>query len=176
LSADPRAGAALDASELKQVFARWATGVTIVTARAGERVHGMTVSAFTEVSLDPPLVLVCADKSSDTHGVIAEGGVFAVNILAEDQQALSNRFASKQDEHRRFEGIACETAATGAPLLPGTLAALDCRVAAAHEAGDHVIYIGRVQALRRAERPPLLYYRGGYRALAEAPERREGQR
>ncbi len=152
--------------ELKQVYSRWATGVTIVTARAGDRVHGMTVSAFTEVCLDPPLVLVCADKSSHTHPLIAEGGVFAVNILARGQGDLSTRFASKKDEHRRFEGLEWETAATGAPLIPGALAAIDCRVADRHEGGDHVIYLGRVEALRLREGEPLLHYRGGYRELA----------
>ena len=156
-----------DVDALKQVFARWATGVTIVTARAGDRVHGMTVSAFTEVSLDPPLVLVCADKTSNTHPVIAGGKVFAVNILARGQEELSNRFASKKEEHRRFEGLSCETAATGAPLIPGALAALDCRLVAQHDAGDHTIYIGQVEELRVSEGEPLLYYRGGYRSLAE---------
>jgi flavin reductase (DIM6/NTAB) family NADH-FMN oxidoreductase RutF len=148
---------------LKQLLGRRAATVAIVTARSGERVHGMTVTAFTEVSLEPPLVLVCADKSSNTHPVIAAGGVFALNLLAAGQAELSNRFASKQDEERRFEGLAWETAATGAPLLADTLGALDCRVVAAHDAGDHVIYVGRVEALRLSpEREPLLYHRGGY--------------
>ncbi len=152
--------------QLKDVFSRWATGVTIVTSRAGERIHGMTVSAFTEVSLDPPLVLVCADKGSNTHPVIAEGRVVAVNILARDQEALSNRFASKEDEDRRFEGLACDTAKTGSPLIPGAMAALDCTVVAAHEAGDHVIYVGRVEALRLEDGEPLIHYARGYRGLA----------
>lgn len=148
---------------LRNLLGRRAATVAIATARAGDRVHGMTVTAYTEVSLDPPLVLVCADKSSHTHPVIAAGGVFAVNLLAADQAELSNRFASKQDEERRFEGIAWETEATGAPILPGTLGALDCRVVAAYEGGDHVIYVGRVEAVRVAEdREPLLYLRGSY--------------
>jgi len=148
---------------LRNLLGRRAATVAIATARAGDRVHGMTVTAYTEVSLDPPLVLVCADKSSHTHPVIAAGGVFAVNLLAADQAELSNRFASKQDEERRFEGIAWETEATGAPILPGTLGALDCRVVAAYEGGDHVIYVRRVEAVRVAEdREPLLYLRGSY--------------
>ncbi len=106
-------------ADLKRVLSRRASGVAIVTARAGDRIHGMTVSAFTEVSLDPPLVLVCADKSSNTHPLIAEGRVFAVNLLARDQEALSNRFASKVDEDRRFEGLAFDRGETGAPLLAG---------------------------------------------------------
>ena len=153
----------VSADALRNVLGRRAATVAIATARVGERVHGMTVTAFTEVSLDPPLVLVCADKASDTHPVIAAGGVFALNLLASDQAVLSNRFASKKDEERRFEGIAWETEATGAPILPGTLGVLDCRVVAAHEAGDHVIYIGQIEAIRVAEdREPLLYHRGSY--------------
>jgi flavin reductase (DIM6/NTAB) family NADH-FMN oxidoreductase RutF len=157
---------AVTADALKQLLGRRAASVAIVTARVGERIHGMTVTAFTEVSLEPPLVLVCADKTSNTHPVIAAGGVFALNLLSAGQAELSNRFASKRDEERRFEGIAWETAATGAPLLPDTLGALDCRVVATHEAGDHVIYVGRVEALRLSpEREPLLYQRGIYGAF-----------
>ncbi|MEN8183033.1 MAG: flavin reductase family protein [Myxococcota bacterium] len=144
----------------------WATGVTIVTSRAAGRVHGMTVSAFASVSLDPPLVLVCADKTSDTYAVIAEAGAFAVNVLAEGQEKLSDRFASKKDEHRRFEGLETRKALTGAPLLPGALVGLDCRLVATHEAGDHVIYVGQVEAIEDAsESEPLIHFRGGYRGL-----------
>ncbi len=149
--------------DLRKVLSCWATGVTVVTARASDRIHGMTVSAFTEVSLDPPLVIICADKASLTHPVIAEGRVFAVNILGRDQEDLARRFASKEEEHRRFEGLAYQTGKTGAPLLEDTVAALDCRVVAAHDAGDHVIYIGAVEGLRLSgDREPLLYHGGCY--------------
>ncbi|HEY8155385.1 MAG TPA: flavin reductase family protein [Myxococcota bacterium] len=157
---------AVDVVELKQVLAKRASGVAVVTARAGDVIHGMTVSAFAEVSLTPPLVLVCAEKSSHTHPVIARGGVFALNVLARDQAALSDRFASKKDEERRFVGLDYESGVTGAPLLAGTVATLDCRVRAAHDAGDHVIYVGEVVDLRRSERAPLVYYGGAYRELA----------
>ena len=156
----------IDVDTYKQVLGSWATGVTIVTARCGDRIHGMTVSAFTEVSLDPPLVLVCADKTSTTHALIAEGGVFAVNLLASDQEDLSNRFASKKTESNRFEGLEVESARTGAPILAGTLGALDCRVVTAHDSGDHVLYIGEVQEVRVSDREPLLYFRGSYGAFA----------
>lgn len=151
----------------KAALSRWATGVTIVTARDGDTVHGMTVSAFTEVSLEPPLVLVCADKSSNTLPVIEAGGVFAVNILARDQEALSNKFASKKDEWKRFEGLDVETGVTGAPLLPGVVANLDCRVVVSHEHGDHVVYVGEVHEVRNFDREPLLYFGGGYGAFAK---------
>lgn len=147
----------------KQLCGRWTTGVTIVTARHDDVVHGMTVSAFTEVSLNPPLVLVCADKASNTHPVIEGGGVFAVNILARGQEALSDKFASKKDEWQRFEGLAVDTGATGAPILQGTVGAFDCRVAAAHAAGDHVLYVGSVEWIRIDEKAePLLYQAGSY--------------
>jgi flavin reductase (DIM6/NTAB) family NADH-FMN oxidoreductase RutF len=122
----------------------------------------MTVSAFNEISLEPPLVLVCADKSSNTLPLIQEGGVFAVNILARDQDALSNRFASKKDEWKRFDGLSCESGATGAPLIPGAVASLDCRVVAAHEHGDHVVLVGEVHEVRTSDREPLLYFSGCY--------------
>jgi flavin reductase (DIM6/NTAB) family NADH-FMN oxidoreductase RutF len=156
----------VSADEFRDALGRWASGVTVVTSRSGERVHGMTVSAFSSVSLDPPLVLVCADKDSDTCTLIAESGVFAVNILARGQDELSQRFAAQGNEARRFDGLAVERAVTGAPLLRG-LASLDCTLVGTHDAGDHVIYVGRVEALRRfADGEPLLYYRGAYRTLA----------
>lgn len=148
--------------EFKGALSRWATGVTIVTARAGDRVHGMTVSAFTEVSLEPPLVLFCADKSSNTLPLVEEGRVFAVNVLSRDQEALSNKFASKRQEWERFDGLAYDEGDSGAPLLRGALANLDCRVVGAHEHGDHVVYVGEVLSVRLADRPPLLHFRGRY--------------
>jgi flavin reductase (DIM6/NTAB) family NADH-FMN oxidoreductase RutF len=157
--------------EFRAALAHWASGVAVVTSAAGDRIHGMTVSAFSSVSLDPPLVLVCADKASNTLALIEEGRVFAVNILAAAQQGLSNRFASKQDEERRFEGIAWRRGATGAPILPGALAVLDCRVVAAHDAGDHVIYVGRVESVEVAAGDPLVYFGGAYRGI-RAPEAR----
>ena len=158
----------ISSEEFKQTLSYWATGVTIVTARAGDLIHGMTVSAFAEVSLDPPLVLVCADKTSNTHALIVEGGVFAVNVLSVEQAELSTRFASKENEDQRFDDVECERAKTGAPLIAGSLAALACSLVAAHDAGDHVIYVGRVEASRCSEREPLIYYGSVYRTLAKA--------
>ena len=151
--------------DLKKAYARWATGVTIVTARAGDRIHGMTVSAFNEVSLDPPLVLVCIDKTSSTQVLIAEGKVFAVNILERGQADLSRLFASKEDEDRRFAGVDYQTGVTGAPLLTGTVANLDCRLTATHDAGDHFIFVGEVVALQLFEGEPLMFHDRTYRGL-----------
>ncbi len=153
------------ADEFRAAMRRWASGVTIVTARAGHRIHGMTASAFSSVSITPPLVLVCAAKSSETYGVIAAGGNFAVNVLGRGQEELAQRFADKALEDVRFEGLETKTAVTGAPLIPGSLAALDCRVVGSHDAGSHVIYLGDVEALELADGEPLLYCDGAYRAL-----------
>ena len=146
----------------KQVLARWATGVTIVTSRDGDTVHGMTVSAFTEVSVTPPLVLVCADKQSNTNRIIAASKLFAVNILAHDQSSLSDKFASKKLESERFVDLDYTTGETGAPLITGAAAHLDCRVVAEHDHGDHVVYVGEVLGAQVRDEPPLLYHRGGY--------------
>jgi flavin reductase (DIM6/NTAB) family NADH-FMN oxidoreductase RutF len=154
-------------SDLKNAFARRATGVTVVTARAGDRTHGMTVSAFTEVSLEPPLVLVCIYRAAKMRSLIEAGGAFAVNILARGQEALAQRFASREAEDRRFSDLACETAVTGAPLLAGAVAQLDCRLESAHESGDHTIYIGEVVDTRLSEGDPLVFYDRGYYGLAD---------
>jgi flavin reductase (DIM6/NTAB) family NADH-FMN oxidoreductase RutF len=158
---------AVDAEDFKHALRRWPSGVTVVTSRAGDKIHGMTVSAFSSVSLDPPLVLVCADKASNTCPIIAAGRVFAAHILSQGQEPLSHRFASKADEWRRFEGIDWKSGVTGAPILPGALAVIDCSVVGEHDAGDHVIYVGRVEAVELAETEPLLWYGGRYRSLSE---------
>ena len=109
---------AVDGETFRQVLGSWATGVTIVTSQHGDVRHGMTVSAFNEVSLDPPLVLVCADKSSNTMGVIEQSGAFSVSILARGQDELSNLFANKQKEAIRFNGLDCTLGVTGCPRIP----------------------------------------------------------
>jgi flavin reductase (DIM6/NTAB) family NADH-FMN oxidoreductase RutF len=153
---------AIDADEFRAVMGSWPSGVTIVTSRAGERIHGMTVSDFSGVSLDPPLALVCAAKSSVTTGLIEEGQCFGVNILSSDQDALSNRFASKKDEFKRFDGVETFEGATGAPLIRDALVNLDCRVIAIHDAGDHVLCVGEIEQIQINEGDPLVFFRGGY--------------
>ena len=156
----------VDADTFRAVFGSWTTGVTIVTSRHEERVQGMTVSAFSEVSLDPPLVLVCADKSTITNELIEGSGVFSVSVLAEDQEALSNRFASKKYEHERFVGLDCAEGRTGCPRIPGAIAWIDCRVSQSIDAGDHWIYVGRIEDAEATDRAPLLYCRGRYHKLS----------
>jgi flavin reductase (DIM6/NTAB) family NADH-FMN oxidoreductase RutF len=159
----------ISADEFKAAMGLRASGVSIVTARAGDEVHGMTMTDYAGVSLSPPLALICADKSANTLKVIRKGGNFAINLLAVGQDALSNKFASKKEEWTRFEGLALGRAVTGAPLIPGALASLDCRVVAQHDAGDHVVIVGEIEAFVRGRGEPLLYFGGGYRGLAGAP-------
>ena len=125
----------------------------------------MTVSAFSSVSADPPLVLVCANQGSITHSVIEEGGIFAVNILAEHQQEISNLFASTQLESSRLERVSWSEGETGAPLIDEALACLECKVRRAYREGSHTIYIGEVEAVHINDAAPLLYYQGGYRSI-----------
>lgn len=156
---------AIDQEAFKKALRGWASGVTVVTSRSGDKVHGMTVSAFSSVSADPPLVLVCANRSSTTHGIIEEAGLFTVNILASHQQDVSNVFASSKHEDSRLQRVGWTEGETGAPLIDQALASLECRVASAHREGSHTIYIGRVEAVHTSDAEPLVYYQGGYRSL-----------
>ena len=150
--------------DFRATLGRFAAGVTIVTATVDGRDLGMTLSAFSSLSLDPPLVLICVDRGATMHDLLAEGVVFGVNVLAAEQEALSRRFA-KGDAAERFAGVGYMRGALGAPLLDGTLAWMECRVAARHVGGDHTIIVGAVAELGVREARPLLYYRGGYASL-----------
>jgi len=154
----------VDQNEFKRAMRCWPSGVTVVTSRAGEVVHGMTVSAFASVSAEPPLVLVCANQDSTTHEVIWAGRVFAVNILAADQEAISQRFAFTPAEDR-FRDIEWQEGRNGAPLIDGALAHIECRVHSAHAEGTHTIYIGEVLDTHVREGKPLVYYDGAYRKI-----------
>jgi len=155
----------IDEERFRDVLRNWASGVTVVTTRAGDKIHGMTVSAFSSVSADPPLVLVCANQASTTHGVIEQGGLFTVNILAAHQAEISDVFASPEHEDTRLQSVSWSVGETGAPLIDEALACLECKVTSAHQEGSHTIYVGQVEAVHNTDAKPLLYYRGGYRAL-----------
>ncbi len=155
----------IDSDAFKDALRGWASGVTVVTTCADDRMHGMTVSAFSSVSADPPLVLVCANRSSITHEIIEAGGVFAVNILAAHQSEISNVFASSAHEDSRLQLVPWSTGATGAPLIDEAVVSLECRVRSAHREGSHTIYVGEVEAVHKGEAQPLLYFQGGYRSL-----------
>lgn len=153
--------------DYRDALRHFPAGVTIVTIKAGEEIHGLTVSAFASVSPHPPLIMVIIDNRHSAFDFLQqEDAVFAVNILHEDQMELSNRFAWLKDEDR-FEEGAWKTAETGAPILKNALAWLDCTIYASYPAGTHTIYVGEVQAsaVPRPDQPPLVYWNRGYRHL-----------
>jgi 3-hydroxy-9,10-secoandrosta-1,3,5(10)-triene-9,17-dione monooxygenase reductase component len=158
----------LDQRQFRDVMGSFATGVAVATARGDAgRPIGVTVSSFTSVSLDPPLILFCLEWSAETWPAFRDAGFFAVNILAEDQTALSARFASVGTD--RWAGIHHEAGPHDCPLLPGTVGWVVCRKHAVHEGGDHAIVVGRVEVLEcDAARSPLLHFRGAYGRFARA--------
>ncbi len=153
---------AVSSEEFRHALGRFASGVTVVTV-ADERgeATGLTVSAFSSVSLNPPLVLVCIDNRSTSIPVIESVGSFAVNVLTKDQAHLSNRFASR--DVNKFDGVAWSKGSLGMPLLSGALAQLECTVAQTVDAGDHTLFIGQVEATNVEDsEQPLLYFNGNY--------------
>lgn len=154
----------VDQSTFRSVLGRFATGVTIVTALdKRKRDVGMTVSAFASVSLDPPLVLFCVDHSASVYSTLSKTSHFIANILSDGQEALARRFADS--DANRFEGVGYERGQNGAAVLFDVLGYIECEVVVRHEAGDHDVIIGRVDAAEAFDGRPLLYYRGGYAQL-----------
>ena len=148
----------------KKALAQFASGVAVVTAKGQDgALCGLTASSFCSVSLEPPLVLVCVDRSAASHSGIATAGWYGVNILSRAQEKLSRLFAGaseKFQEVRYWPGPL-----SGAPRLPGVLAFLECRLVHSYEGGDHTIYVGQVEHAEVKGGRPLVYFRGGYRAL-----------
>ena len=160
----------LGADDFRRVLGHFASGVTIVTTRdSAGRPAGLTASAFTSVSLNPPLVLVCVAHNAQCYETLRDADRFAVNILEVGQEALSNRFATKSSSAaEKFDGVAHKDGALGVPLLADALAHLECSTAHAYPGGDHTIFVGQVEAAssRDGDGPePLLYYRGRYNRL-----------
>lgn len=154
----------INPDEFRAVLGRFASGVTILSARDTEgRDHGMTVSAFCSTSLVPPLVLACIDRTADMYAVLRKASHFGISILAEGQEALSRRFAELPSG--RFDGIGYTRAESGVVLLDDAIAHLECRSVDRHEAGDHAIHVGEVEWASYGQDRPLLYYRGGYAQL-----------
>jgi flavin reductase (DIM6/NTAB) family NADH-FMN oxidoreductase RutF len=152
---------AVSKDEFRRALGNFASGVTVVTSKCEDnQLRGLTVSAFSSVSLEPPLVLICLDHRCSLHDFLKEGLHFAVNILAEDQMGLSNRFASR--DPNRFDGVNITDGVTGAPLIEGAVAHIECRVVHAYAGGDHTIYVGEVEATQVTDSKPLAYFRGNY--------------
>jgi flavin reductase (DIM6/NTAB) family NADH-FMN oxidoreductase RutF len=168
-SGDRDGGGEIDPKEFRKVMGQFATGVTVVTTRTPDgRPHGLTANAFMSVSLDPPLVVVSIDKKADTHKYIRDSGVFCVNILKEDHQHISEKFASKDPD--KFEGIAHADIHTGAPVFDDALAWIDCEVVDEFEGGDHTLFLGKVTALEHRGGKPLLFFSGKYRKLPDSED------
>lgn len=154
---------------LRLAMRQWTTGVTVVTSRVGELVHGMTVSSFTSVSIEPPIITVTLADLARTFTLVRDSGVFAVTILASDQASVSDRFAGRiVPDDERFVGLPVFTMATGCPLIAGGLAFLDCRVVYAHSLGESTVFFGEVLAAQiEPDGHPLVYHNRGYHRLSE---------
>lgn len=158
----------VNSDDLRQWMRQWASGVTLVTAQDAQGPHGMTVSSFSSLSLDPPLIMVSLEQGTRTHQMLREVGRFAVVMLRAEQRELAERFAGGvSDSDRRFEGVPHRPSPGGAPIPEDRLAYLDCEVVESHPAGTHTIFVGRVTGGEAADSgTPLLYYNRGYRRLA----------
>lgn len=154
-----------DSVRFREVVGRFPTGVAVVAAARMDRTYGLAVASFVSLSLEPPLVLFCADHGSTSWPGIRAAGRFGVSILAEDQRDLCQRFAAKVDD--KFEGISWSVSPLGSPLIDGALAWLDCTIVAVHTAGDHDVVIGRVASLDASEMGrPLLFFRSEFGSVA----------
>ncbi|MGZ8164520.1 MAG: flavin reductase family protein [Methylobacter sp.] len=153
--------------DFKKALQLWASGVTVVTTQSEKfGVQGMTVTAFSSVSIDPPQILVCINEAADTGEGINTSQSFAVNILNSAQQDVSNQFAGGSSQEQRFENTSWKAGTTGAPILNDSLVSLECKVIEKVRAGSHWIIIGEVEDCVCRTGTPLLYYRGAYRHLA----------
>ena len=150
--------------EFRSVLGRFPSGVTVVTTKDGDGSdEGMTVSAFCSVSLDPPLVLICIEKNASAYEALATASGFVVNILAVSQEQIARRFSIVDID--RFEGVGYSRSQKGFAVLDDVLGVIECVTSAMHDAGDHTIIVGEVEAARVQNGTPLLYYRGGYAQL-----------
>ncbi|MSQ31550.1 MAG: flavin reductase [Dehalococcoidia bacterium] len=160
----------IDSREFRDVMGRFATGVTVVTTRVGHEQRGMTANAVTSLSLHPPMLLVCVDRSASMHPFLEVAEAFAVNILAAEQKPASEFFARHSEQSAELGGFPHHAGTTGVPLLDGALAAVECRITERYSGGDHTIVLGRVVAIHSGtpEGAPLVFFGGKYRAIADA--------
>jgi 3-hydroxy-9,10-secoandrosta-1,3,5(10)-triene-9,17-dione monooxygenase reductase component len=150
-----------DDAHFRAVLGHFCSGITIITGMDDSEPVGLTCQSFTSLSLDPPLVAFCPGKSSSSWPRIEPSGAFGVNILTEDQEDLCRVFATKGVD--KFRGVGWRAGETGSPIIHDALAWMDCRIEVIHDAGDHLIVVGRVLELNALHvGKPLLFYRGGY--------------
>jgi flavin reductase (DIM6/NTAB) family NADH-FMN oxidoreductase RutF len=160
----------LSPPEFRKAMGRFATGVTIVTLDLDGEVHGMTANAFASVSLDPLLVLVCVDLETRTNAHLHAKKRFGINVLCQDQRAISEYYAraARTHEHAEAEaGARFDRTRHGTPMLHGALAYLECRLHSTQNAGDHTIFIAEVEDVVAREGEPLLFFRGEYWKVGE---------
>ena len=152
--------------DFRAALGRFASGVTVVTTKdALGELHGITVSAFCSVSLQPPMVLICIEKTAGSHPAVEESAIFVVNVLREGEAEISELFASLRPE--KFEMIKWTPGIEGVPVLDDALATLECRVKFSYHGGDHSIFVGEVENVSVDSGEPLLYFRGGYGKFVE---------
>jgi 3-hydroxy-9,10-secoandrosta-1,3,5(10)-triene-9,17-dione monooxygenase reductase component len=164
MNLDQSDGAVIDQAEMRRVCGNFLTGVTVVTSAIGTEVAGVTINSFTSVSLSPPIVLFCIHQDSSAWKVIRRASVFAVNILAEDQAEICRNFSSRSTA--LYMGDEVRTAKTGAPILDGALAYLDCKIVTWHPGGDHIIVMGRVIDIGvMRDHSPLIFFRNSHPRL-----------
>lgn len=157
-----------DKASFRYAMGHFATGVTVMTTAVGSRLHGMTVSAFASVSLDPMLILVSVERTTVMHRMVLESRAFAINILGERSESTARFFADNARlDGPEFRPGSYTLGVTGSPILTEATGHIEAKLDATHEAGDHTIIVGRVVALHIArEEAPLIYYRSGYRQLS----------
>ena len=153
----------VDDAQFKLAMSHFASGVTIVTTEHEGKPYGLTVASFASLSLHPPLVIVCIERSVKSHDAVAVSKKFGVSILGSEQSDVSNRFASKVDD--KFAGAATRRGELGIPLIEGSLCTIECRVRDQLPGGDHSIFIGEVVDVRAREGAPLVYFRSGYHQI-----------
>lgn len=154
--------------DFKKALQLWASGISVVTTYSEKfGAQGMTVTAFASVSVEPPQILVCLNQRADTGEGINESQHFAVNVLSAAQEDVSNQFAGGTTQEQRFANTPWQMGETGVPVLTESLMSLECKVVDKVLAGTHWIVVGEVQACVCRTGGPVLYYRGGYRQLAE---------
>ncbi|MBK7975878.1 MAG: flavin reductase family protein [Deltaproteobacteria bacterium] len=158
------------ADQFKALMGSFAAGVTVVTTRdLHGNPWGLTATAFSSLSLDPPLCLVCIDRRTASHRPLVDSGRFAVSMLTDQQQDLSNHFASKLSD--KFAGVPwIPGTVTAIPVLSEALAWMECSVAAIHDGGDHDIFVGRILSAHLRDGKPLIYWRGAYADLTSRPK------
>lgn len=158
------ADSAIDDSAFRSIMRTMVNGVTVITTSHDGHIHGMTATAFSSVSAEPPTVLIVLNRSTRTHPLVSASRHFVVNLLAQDQVDIGNRFAGKLDD--QFEGVPHALNAEGIPLIEGVVATLECETVNELSVGTHTIFIGRVLRGSRSQTMPLVYHDGSFKAVA----------